>query len=43
MAFHPIVDMARGEVFAHEALVRGTDDRGKIISTIFKDKIREMI
>ena len=25
MAFHPIVDMARGEIFAHEALVRGTD------------------
>lgn len=25
MAFHPIVDMAAGAVWAHEALVRGTD------------------
>ena len=28
MAFHPIVSITDGSVFAHEALVRGTDGRG---------------
>jgi EAL domain-containing protein (putative c-di-GMP-specific phosphodiesterase class I) len=28
MAFQPIVNITDGSVFAHEALVRGTDGRG---------------
>ena len=36
MAFQPIVDIAAGEVFAHEALVRGTDGQsaGEILSQV---------
>ena len=39
MAFQPIVDVARRQVFAHEALVRGLNDEpaGTILSRITKN------
>jgi EAL domain-containing protein (putative c-di-GMP-specific phosphodiesterase class I) len=39
MAFQPIVDLVKGEVFAHEALVRGTagEGAGTVLSRINAD------
>lgn len=36
MAFQPIVDIAKGNIFAHEALVRGVggEGAGKVLSTV---------
>lgn len=41
MAFQPIVDVARREVFAYEALVRGGDGRsaGQVLSTVGPEQL----
>jgi len=38
----PQATLEQGFEFA-KSLVRGESDRGKIISTIFEDKVKEMI
>ena len=40
MAFQPIVDLQRGQVFAHEALVRGSagESAGSLLARINKEK-----